>query len=62
MTSPVFSESSTAPFNAGVDPILLQVVKQRIVAVPNLIEKTYRQAVPTLKSIGLEEGKITYKL
>ena len=31
------------------------------VKIPNLIEKTYRQAVPTLKSLGLEEGKITYK-
>jgi beta-lactam-binding protein with PASTA domain len=28
---------------------------------PNLIEKTYRQAVPTLKALGLEEGEITYK-
>jgi beta-lactam-binding protein with PASTA domain len=33
----------------------------KTVQIPNLIEKTYRQAVPTLKSIGLEEGKITYK-
>lgn len=33
----------------------------KTVRIPNLIEKTYRQAVPTLKSIGLEEGKITYK-
>ncbi len=31
------------------------------VRIPDLIEKTYRQAVPTLKSLGLEEGKITYK-
>ena len=31
------------------------------VRIPNLIEKTYRQAVPTLKSLGLEEGTITYK-
>lgn len=31
-----------------------------MVAVPDLIEKTYRQAVPTLKSIGLLEGEITY--
>jgi beta-lactam-binding protein with PASTA domain len=31
------------------------------VRMPNLIEKTYRQAVPTLKSLGLEEGTITYK-
>jgi beta-lactam-binding protein with PASTA domain len=31
------------------------------VRMPNLIEKTYRQAVPTLKALGLEEGEITYK-
>lgn len=31
------------------------------VRIPDLIEKTYRQALPTLKSLGLEEGKITYK-
>ena len=31
------------------------------VALPNLIEKTFRQAEPTLKSIGLEVGKVTYK-
>jgi eukaryotic-like serine/threonine-protein kinase len=31
------------------------------VRLPNLIEQTLRQAVPTLKSIGLEQGKITYK-
>lgn len=31
------------------------------VRVPDLIEKTYRQAAPTLKALGLEEGKITYK-
>ena len=31
------------------------------VVLPNLIQKTYRQVVPTLKSIGLEEGKKTYK-
>jgi len=31
------------------------------VRIPNLIEKTYRQAVPTLKALGLEEGKISYK-
>lgn len=30
------------------------------VQVPDLIDKTYRQAVPTLKSIGLTEGTITY--
>jgi len=32
-----------------------------MVRMPNLIEKTYRQAIPTLKSLGLEEGAITYK-
>jgi len=32
-----------------------------MVRIPNSIEKTYRQAVPTLKSLGLEEGTITYK-
>jgi len=31
------------------------------VRMPNLIEKTYRQAIPTLKALGLEEGEITYK-
>jgi beta-lactam-binding protein with PASTA domain len=31
------------------------------VKIPNLVEKTYRQAVPTLKALGLEEGTITYK-
>lgn len=32
-----------------------------MVVLPDLIEKTYRQAVPTLKSVGLQEGTITYK-
>ncbi|MFN3755295.1 PASTA domain-containing protein [Flavobacterium sp.] len=32
-----------------------------MVAVPDLIEKTYRQAVPTLEAVGLKEGTITYK-
>lgn len=32
-----------------------------MVAIPNLVEKTYRQAIPTLNSIGLEVGSITYK-
>jgi beta-lactam-binding protein with PASTA domain len=30
------------------------------VTIPDLIEKTYREAVPTLKALGLEEGTITY--
>jgi len=32
----------------------------KMVSVPDLIDKTYRQAVPTLKSIGLQFGEITY--
>ncbi|WP_353083548.1 PASTA domain-containing protein [Flavobacterium sp.] len=32
----------------------------KMVAVPDLIEKTYRQAVPTLKAVGLQEGTIKY--
>lgn len=31
------------------------------VKVPDLVQKTYRQAVPTLKSAGLEEGKKSYR-
>lgn len=30
------------------------------VRIPDLIEKTYREAIPTLKALGLEEGTITY--
>lgn len=30
------------------------------VAVPDLIDKTYRQAVPTLTALGLQGGSITY--
>ncbi|WP_413997766.1 PASTA domain-containing protein [Flavobacterium sp. W1B] len=30
------------------------------VKVPDLIEKTYREAGPTLRALGLEEGTITY--
>ncbi len=32
----------------------------KMVALPDLIEKTYRQAVPTLKAVGLQEGTIRY--
>ena len=28
--------------------------------VPDLVNKTYREAVPTLNALGLEEGTITY--
>ncbi len=31
------------------------------VVIPNLIERTYRQAVPTLQALGLEEGTVIYK-
>lgn len=32
----------------------------KMVAIPDLVDKTYRQAVPTLKAIGLEQGAISY--
>lgn len=32
----------------------------KMVSVPDLIEKTYRQAIPTLKAIGLEVGTTKY--
>lgn len=31
------------------------------VEVPDIIQKTYRAALPALKTVGLEEGKKTYK-
>jgi beta-lactam-binding protein with PASTA domain len=40
--------------------IKLNAATFTMVAIPDLIEKTYRQAVPTLKAIGLQEGEITY--
>jgi beta-lactam-binding protein with PASTA domain len=30
------------------------------VRIPDLVNKSYREAVPTLKALGLEEGEITY--
>ncbi|MBA4134832.1 MAG: PASTA domain-containing protein [Flavobacterium sp.] len=39
----------------------INAAKYTMVAVPDLIEKTYRQAVPTLEAVGLKEGNITYK-
>ena len=41
--------------------IKINASKYTMVTVPDLIEKTYRQAVPTLEAIGLLEGTITYK-
>ena len=38
--------------------IKLNAATFKMVAVPDLIEKTYRQAVPTLKAVGLQEGTI----
>lgn len=35
--------------------------KFTMIAVPDLVEKTYRQAVPTLEAVGLKAGEITYK-
>jgi beta-lactam-binding protein with PASTA domain len=41
--------------------IKINASKYTMVSVPDLIEKTYRQAVPTLEAVGLLEGTITYK-
>ncbi len=41
--------------------IKINASKYTMVAVPDLVEKTYRQAVPTLEAVGLAEGTITYK-
>ena len=35
--------------------------KYTMVSVPDLIEKTYRQAIPTLEAVGLKEGTISYR-
>src|SRR5690554_3245823 len=32
-----------------------------MVEIPDLKDKTFRQALPTIKALGFEEGKITYK-
>lgn len=40
--------------------IKLNAFTFKMVVVPDLIEKTYRQAVPTLKAVGLQEGSIKY--
>jgi len=41
--------------------IKINAEKFTMVSVPDLVEKTYRQAVPTLEAVGLLEGTITYK-
>ena len=41
--------------------IKINASKYTMVSLPDLIEKTYRQAVPTLEAVGLLEGTITYK-
>jgi beta-lactam-binding protein with PASTA domain len=35
--------------------------KYTMVSLPDLVEKTYRQAVPTLEAVGLQEGTISYR-
>lgn len=41
--------------------IKINASKYTMVSVPDLIEKTYRQAVPTLEAVGLTEGTISYR-
>lgn len=39
----------------------LNAADYEMVQIPNLKELTYRQVLPTLIALGLEEGKVTYK-
>jgi len=39
----------------------LNAADYQIVSVPDLVEKTLRQAEPTLKALGLQVGKINYQ-
>jgi beta-lactam-binding protein with PASTA domain len=39
----------------------LNASNYQIVTVPDLVEKTLRQAEPTLQALGLQVGKITYE-
>lgn len=39
----------------------LNAATYEMVQIPNLKELTYRQVLPTLVALGLEEGKVTYK-
>ncbi|GGC85233.1 PASTA domain-containing protein [Flavobacterium lutivivi] len=41
--------------------IKINAEKFTMVSLPDLVEKTYRQAVPTLEAVGLKAGEITYK-
>lgn len=41
--------------------IKINASKYTMVSVPDLVEKTYRQAVPTLEAVGLAEGTISYR-
>lgn len=41
--------------------IKINASKYTMVSVPDLVEKTYRQAVPTLQAVGLQEGTISYR-
>jgi beta-lactam-binding protein with PASTA domain len=41
--------------------IKINASKYTMVSIPDLIEKTYRQAVPTLEAVGLQEGTISYR-
>lgn len=41
--------------------IKINASKYTMVSIPDLVEKTFRQAVPTLEAVGLHEGTISYK-
>ncbi len=54
MNAPICADTLAAPIGVALDPIQLQVVKQRIVAVPNLIEKNVER---TAFSVLVQEYK-----
>jgi len=39
----------------------MNALNYEMIEIPDLKDKTYRQALPTLKALGLEEGKVTYR-
>ncbi len=41
--------------------IKINASKYTMVSLPDLVEKTYRQAVPTLEAVGLQQGTISYR-
>lgn len=58
----VLQEPESGELVKGGRTIYLKInaASYKMVRIPDLVDKTYRQAVPTLISLGLAEGKVTY--